>query len=155
LEQASDQLDRAAAEGMLRALLEHVTHVMGDRSTGGIRAAIHPDAQMRLLVSFGKPLRGRRAVVDALERGRPAVVFRARIVRFDWLDEVTALSFGEARYVLEEGDVVESDVCWLSEFRDGLIFRVEAFTTEVAARRAYEQARDGRLIGNEAAAEER
>ncbi len=124
---------------MLRALYEHVTHVLGERSTAAIPELIHPDAQMRLLVSFGKPLRGRTAVVDALERGRAAVVFRGSVDGFEWLDDTTVLAFGRARYASEAEDVVEGDVCWLAEFRDGLVWRVEAFTSETAARRAHEQ----------------
>jgi hypothetical protein len=115
---------------MVRLLLEHVTGVLGTESTAGTREVIHRDAQMRLLVSFRKLLRGRAAVLDAIEQGRAAVVFRAHIQRFEWLDEITALSFGHARYLLEDGEVCEGDVCWLVEFRDGLIWRVHAFDSE-------------------------
>jgi hypothetical protein len=124
---------------MLLALLAHVRHVMGDGPQIEIRHLIHPQAEMRLLVSFRKPLRGRAAVVDALERGQAAVIFRASDIRFEWLDDATALGFGRAQYSLEQGDIVERDVCWLNEFRDGLVWRVEAFDTEHAARHAYAQ----------------
>ena len=122
---------------MLLALLAHVRHVMGEGSSAEVRDLIHPQAEMRLFVSFRKPLRGRAAVVDALEHGRAAVVFRAGDLRFEWLDDVTVLGLGHAQYALEQGGTVERDVCWLNEFRDGLVWRVEAFETEHAARHAY------------------
>lgn len=131
--------DRREAETMLRAFYEHVMQVLAGRATGRVRETIHPDAEMQLLVSFGKPLRGRAAVVDALERGPGAVVFRARIERFEWLDEVTALAFGRARYALEDGGIRDGDVCWLGRLRDGLIWRVQAFTREADARQAYDE----------------
>ena len=94
---------------------------------------------MRLLVSFRKPLRGRDAIVDALERGQAAVVFRVGDLSFRWLDESSVLSSGHARYATETGEIVESDICWLSEFRDGLIWRVRIFDTEAAAQSAHDQ----------------
>jgi hypothetical protein len=124
---------------MVRQLLEHVTDVLGEESTAGTRELIHPYAEMRLLVSFRRLIRGRAAVVDALEQGRAAVVFRARISEFAWLNDVTVLGFGHARYLLEDGEVVEGDVCWLTEFRNRLLWRVHAFDSEAGARRAYQR----------------
>src|SRR6516162_8567562 len=88
---SQNELDRATAEGMLLALLAYVRHVMGEGPRVEIRDLIHPQAEMRLFVSFRKPLKGRAAVVDALEHGKPAVVFRAGDLRFEWLDDATAL----------------------------------------------------------------
>jgi hypothetical protein len=131
------ELNRQTAEEMLLSLLAYVRQVMGEQSRVEIRDLIHPQAEMRLLVSFGKPLRGRAAVIEALEHGRAAAVFRASDIRFEWLDETTALGIGHAQYSLEQGEIVERDVYWLNEFRDGLVWRVQAFDTEHAARRAH------------------
>ena len=133
-------------EGMVRLLIEHVTNVLGEESTAGTREQIHPYAEMRLLVSFRNLLRGRAAIVDALEQGRAAVVFRAHIRAFAWLDDVTVLSFGHARYLLEDGEVIEGDVCWLTEFRNRLLWRVHAFDSEAGARRCYERRRREREL---------
>jgi hypothetical protein len=124
---------------MVRLLLEHVRDVLGEESTVGTREVIHPYAEMRLLVSFRKLLSGRAAIVDALEQGRAAVVFSAHVRGFAWLADVTVLSFGHARYLLEDGEVVEGEVWWLTEFRDRLLWRVHAFDSEAGARRAYER----------------
>ena len=62
---------------------------------------------MRLLVSFGQPLHGRAAIVAALEKGREAAIYRARVHRFEWLDEHTLLTFAFARYALEGGGFAE------------------------------------------------
>lgn len=132
------EVDRAKAEEMLVALLAYVRHVMGG-SSEEVRKLVHPQAEMRLLVSFRKPLRGRAAIVNALERGQAAIVFRAGDLRFRWLDDATVLSFGHARYATEGGQIAEGDICWLSVFRDGLIWRVQAFDTEEAARSTYEE----------------
>src|SRR5579859_2186377 len=130
-ESSSD--DRAALEARLRAMHEHE----GGTPAGAIAASIHPQATMRLLVSFGRLLRGREAVVEALESGRQAAIFRARVERFEWLDENTVLSFARARYALEQGGYAEGRVVWLDQFRDGLISHVQVFRQEAEARKAY------------------
>ena len=133
-------------EGMVRLLLEHVRDVLGKESTVGTREVIHPYAEMRLLVSFRKLLRGRAAIVDALEQGRAAVVFRAQVRGFDWLDDVTVLSIGRARYLREDGGLVEGEVRWLTEFRDRRLWRVHAFDSEAGACRCYERRRREREL---------
>ena len=122
------------AETMLRALHEHATPEPMD----DIAAFIHPDAEMRLLVSFGEPLHGRDEVLAALDRGREASIYRARVQKFEWLDDHTVLSSAFARYALDGGGFAEGNVWWLDELQDGLIVRVTVFRSEEAARRAYE-----------------
>lgn len=109
----------------------------GSGSAETVAPLIHPECSMRLFVSFGKLLRGRDAVIAALEGGRQAAIFRARVDRFEWLDENTVLSFARARYALESGGFSEGRVVWLDQIRDGLIWRVRAFKREGDARRAY------------------
>jgi hypothetical protein len=115
----------------------------GGTPVAGIAATIHPDAEMRLLVSFGRPLRGREAVVEALEAGRPAAIYRGRVERFEWLDDETVLTVARARYALEQGGFGEGRVVWLDELREGLIWRVTAFRQEAEARDAYHSERKG------------
>jgi ketosteroid isomerase-like protein len=135
MEARFSKLDRRAAEAMLRAMHEHIK--AGD-PIELISETIHPDAEMRLLVSFGKPVRGQAAIVAALENGRQAAIYRAQVHRHEWLDEQTSLTFAHARYALEQGGHAEGNVYWLDELRDGLIWRVQAFKSEAEARRAYE-----------------
>lgn len=137
MEKRPTNAERATAEARLRAMHEHE----GGTPLSDIDATIHPDAEMRLLVSFGRLLRGREAVVEALEAGRQAAIFRASVDRFEWLDERTVLSFARARYALEQGGYAEGRVVWLDELRDGLIWRVRVFRSEAEARRAYESER--------------
>jgi hypothetical protein len=120
---------------MLRALHEHLK---ADGMTDAIAATVHPEAEMRLLVSFGQPLTGRAEVVQALERGRQADIYRAQVLNFEWLDPDTSLTSAHARYALQGGGHAEGTVYWLDQLRDGLIWRVTAFTSEAGARRAYE-----------------
>jgi len=131
---SSSGVERAAAEAMLRAMHEHQV----GSSTSDLAASIHPQAEMRLFVSFNRLLKGRDAVVDALESGRQAEIFRASVERFEWLDEQTTLTFARARYALEQGGFAEGRVVWLDEIRDGLIWRVRNFKQEADAREAYE-----------------
>ncbi len=130
-------LDRRTAETLLRAMHEHTT----DDWIGRVAQVIHPDAEMRLLVSHGRLLLGRDAVVEALTRGWEADTFRAQVERFEWLDEQTSLTFAQARYALEGGGLAEGKVYWLDELRDGKIWRVQVFKTEADARRAYAESR--------------
>jgi len=130
----SGSIDRQAAEAMLRAMHEH----QAGPTTADLAPFIHPDAEMWLLVSFNRPLEGRAAVLEALERGRQAAIFRAHVERFEWLDDQTTLTFARARYALEQGGHAEGRVVWLDEIRDGMIWRVRNFKHEADARAAYE-----------------
>ena len=129
----SQAIDTTAAEEMLRTLHENLTD---DPSTIG--RLIHPEAEMRLLVSYGQPLRGRAAIVKALERGREATLYRATVTRFEWLDEHTSLTSAQARYALRQGGFAEGAVYWLDELQGGLIWRVHVFRDETRAREAFE-----------------
>lgn len=119
---------------MLRVMHEHLR----DDRLDGLASAIHPQAEMKLLVSLREPLRGRAAVIEALQQGRRAAMYRGEVRRFEWLDEQTVLTFGRARYGLADGGHADGRVFWLDELRDGMIWRVEAFLREADARRAYE-----------------
>jgi hypothetical protein len=138
MSEPSLSVDRGAAEAMLRNMHEH----QGGTPITDLAASIHPKAVMRLLVSFNRLLKGREAVVDALESGRQAAIFRATVERFEWLDEHTALTFARARYALEHGGFAEGRIVWLDEIRDGQIWRVRNFKLESEARRAYETGED-------------
>jgi hypothetical protein len=118
---------------MLRTLHEHVS----TQRAGDIAPLIHPDAEMRLLISYGRLLRGRDTIVDALQHGRAAELYRAQGIGFEWLDEHTSLTSATARHALEQGGFAEGTVYWLDELRDNLIWRVEVFSTEQEARDAY------------------
>jgi hypothetical protein len=99
---------------------------------------VHEDAEMTLLINHLQPLRGRQAIMAALERGREADYHRAHIERDEWLDGSVLFLSGQARYAHQDGGISNSRVWWLDEFRDGLLWRVRAFMTEAEARAAYE-----------------
>jgi hypothetical protein len=115
-----------------------------DEPVAPVAALIHPDAEMRLLVSYGELVRGRDAVVRALQTGSAAMTFRARVERFEWLDDDTALTSGVARYPRRGGGYAEGRVFWLDELRDGMIWRIQVFKLERDARRAYREAQQDR-----------
>src|ERR1051325_4513640 len=128
-------LDRASAEALLRAMHEHTSEDAVQR----IAPLIHEDAQMRLLVSFGKLLDGREAVMEALTGSWAADTFRARVLRFEWLDDFTSLTFAHARYALEGGGFAGGNGSRLHRIRDGQVWRVQVFKDEAEARLAYER----------------
>ena len=117
---------------MLRALHERSVETAGE-----LERLIHPEAEMRLLMTFGRLVRGRDQVLEALFRGRQATIYHARVKAFEWLDEQVVLTSANARYALEQGGFAAGSVWWLDEFRDGLIWRVTVFKTEEMARRGY------------------
>ena len=136
LEMAGPAVDRASAERMLRRLHEH----RRGQKPVDIASMIHPQAEMRLLITFGVLLQGRAMIVEALERAqRNAELYQGTVRRFEWLDDETVLTFGRARYALTGGGHAEGRVFWLDEFRDGLIWRVHVYMREAGARRAYEE----------------
>lgn len=100
---------------------------------------VHDDAEMTLLINHLEPLRGRQAIMAALERGREADYHRAHIERVEWLDDNVVFLSGQARYAGSNGGISNSRVWWLDEFRDGLLWRAQAFMTEAEARAAYEE----------------
>jgi len=99
---------------------------------------ISEDAEMRLLVAHLRPLHGKHAIMGALEEGREAEMYSAKVERCELLDEETLLVAGHARYAAKNGGVGHSAVWWLDRFRDGLLWRAEAFLSEAEARAAYE-----------------
>jgi hypothetical protein len=105
-----------------------------------IAELISEDAEMRLLVAHLRLLCGKHAIVAALEEGREAEMYAAKVERCELLDEETLLVAGHARYAAENGGVAHSAVWWLDRFRDGLLRRAEAFLSEAEARAAYEEA---------------
>jgi hypothetical protein len=67
---------------------------------------------------------------------RVLLLFRATISSLEWLDEVTVLASGYARYPRDPG-WAESAVWWLNEFRDGMLWRVRGFFRKDDARQAH------------------
>ena len=64
------------------------------------------------------------------------MIYSAEVEDCESLDPVTLFLRGQARYALQDG-FAASPVFWLDCFRDGLLWRVEAFRTEAAARAVY------------------
>jgi hypothetical protein len=102
-----------------------------------IAALIHEDAEMTLLANHLRTIRGRRAIMAALARGRDAEIYQAEVEQCELLSDDILLVRGQARYALDDSGVGVSRVWWLDEFRDGLLWRVEAFRTEQAALDKY------------------
>ena len=128
-----DNRERGRGEAMVRAVHEHWIEEPIDL----IAAYIHPDAEMRLLVSYGELVRGRDAVIRVMQEGREASTWRAEVNRIEWLDEATALTCGYARYPLKDGGFGEGKVFWIDELRDDMLWRVRVFRDEDDARRAF------------------
>jgi hypothetical protein len=106
-----------------------------------IAALIHEDAEMTLLANCLRTLRGRRAIMAALARGRDVDIYQAEVDHCEALGPEVLLVRGQARYALDDNGIGVSRVWWLDEFHDGLLWRVEAFRTEQAALDAYESRR--------------
>ena len=105
-----------------------------------IAELISEDAEMKLLVAHLRPLRGKHAIMAALEEGREAEMYAAKVDRCELLDDETLPVAGHARYATEKGGVGHSAVWWLDRFRGGLLRQAEAFLSEPEARAAYEEA---------------
>jgi hypothetical protein len=102
-----------------------------------IAALIHEDAEMTLFANYLRTLRGRRLIMAALARGRDAEIYQAEVEHCELVGPDILLVRGQARYALDDRGIGVSRVWWLDEFRDGLLWRVEAFRTEQAALDAY------------------
>jgi len=135
----SGHADPAAVQRLAEHALRAMHHHAVDEPIESIAYLIHPQAEMRLLVSHGRPLHGREAILAALQKGREAQLFEARVISFEWLDDSTSLTMAHARYALEQGGQAEGRVWWLDELRECMIWRVQVFKNEASARRAYAQ----------------
>jgi hypothetical protein len=98
---------------------------------------IHEDAEMALVVNEFRPVRGRDRIIESLAGARNRMIYSARVEGCESLDPATVLLRGQARYALDRG-LATSAVHWLDRFRDGMLWRVDAFRTEAEARAAYE-----------------
>ena len=142
---SQEPLDQRAAEAMVRLLHEHRRG--GDKHD--LAAVIHPEAEMRLLITYGTVLHGGATITAALENAhRNAELYDATVRKFEWLDARTVLAFGHARYALPGGGHAEGRVYWLDEFRDRLIWRAHVFMHEAGARSAYEERFEQRASPN-------
>ena len=120
---------------MIRALHEHWI----EEPVELIARYIHPDSRMRLLITYGELVRGRDAVLRALQEGREASTWRAQVNDVEWVGDDVALTSGYARYPLQAGGFGEGRVFWLDEIRDAMIWRVHVFRNEEDARRAQRE----------------
>jgi hypothetical protein len=106
-----------------------------------LAALIHEDAEMSLVMTHFRPVRGRTAIMDALYEERESVLYDATVESQEWLDPDTLLARGQVRYAAEERGIAHTTIWWIDEFRDGLLWRVQAFRNEASARRAYAELR--------------
>jgi len=134
---------RRRREAVLRTFHEHSIEDLAEE----VVEVIHPRAEMRLLVSYGEPVYGRDAIVQALQTGREALIFQAHVEKFEWLDEQTSLTTAHARYPLASGGFGEGRVYWLDELRDGLVWRVRVFSSEDDALDAFFTQKNGTAHG--------
>jgi hypothetical protein len=102
-----------------------------------LAALIHEDAEMSLVMTHFRRLRGRDAIMEALYRERESALYDASVAWQEWLDGDTLLVRGQVRYALEDRGFAQTTIWWLDRFRDGLLWRVDAFKDERSARRAY------------------
>jgi len=76
--------------------------------------------------------------MEALARGREAEIYQADVERCEVVAPAVLLVSGQARYALQDNGIGVSRVWWLDEFRDGVLWRVQAFRSEGSARDAFE-----------------
>ena len=80
---ANDSPRQTEEEAARQLAAESVLRGMHERS---IEELIHPQAEMRLLVSYGELVEGREGIAAALRHGREAGTFYVRVEHFEWLD---------------------------------------------------------------------
>jgi hypothetical protein len=116
-------------------------HESGDDTDPSLLShAIHEDAEMTLVMTHFRPVRGREAIMEELYRPRESMLDSASVERLEWLDRNTVLLRGHARYAADPDGIVQSTIWWLDELRDEQLWRVRAFKDEASARLAYQAA---------------
>jgi len=133
-----------AASGQTRNLaalarLFHESDETADRDR--LAGLIHEDAEMTLVMTHFRPVKGRPAIMEALYEERESALYGASVEWYEWLDDETLFLRGHVRYAAVGRGVAQATIWWIDEFRDGLLWRVQAFRSEAAAREAYSRLR--------------
>jgi hypothetical protein len=116
------------------ARLFHESDDTADRDQ--LAALIHEEAEMSLVMTHFRAVRGRQAILEALYEERESALYDATVESHERLGPDTLIVRGQVRYAAEERGVAQTTIWWIDEFRDGLLWRVRAFRSEAAARDA-------------------
>lgn len=112
--------------------------------TPGWEDLIHEEAEFSLLVFEERTIRGKGAIVRELNSWKGAL-YKPVAEEVQRLDETTVLVRGFGQYPRGRGGHGTGQVWWLDEVRDGLVWRARGFTSEQAARAAYEKQFEDRV----------
>jgi len=125
-----EQPDRSAKD-----LLERFVAAYERDDDEALKAVIHPKARWHPVTGGGELLRGRDAILAAVRSWR-SQTYRPTIHRLEALGKNTVLVGGRLRSELPGGGFADSPVVWIDEIRDGMIWRVQAYSSEEQARAA-------------------
>jgi hypothetical protein len=119
------------------SIIERGMRLYAAGDLAGLRALVHPEAEIQMALLHNDVARG----PDGLEQALRAATYihSPRMDRIEPLDEHAAILVGRVRYPLEGGGFGDRAAAWLSVLRDGLIWRVHIYADVSAARRAYRQ----------------
>jgi hypothetical protein len=109
---------------------------------GALDSLLHEEAEVVFLPNGDVGARGPDEVAAALQRLR-AWMNEATVTEVEPLDDRTAIVRGHGRYPLPGRGFADGLVFWLEEIRDGLVWRVRAFTAREEALAAYEHTMAG------------
>ena len=110
------------------------TYEFGD-PLNELAGLVHPDARMSFLGDGLGPLEGRQEIVAELTQSREAKLYSATIERCEWIDQWTLLLTGRVRYVPSAGGgLTDATVWWVDEFLDGMLLRIDVFTSADAVK---------------------
>ena len=130
--------ETAATERLRQEAIARYFHQSeDDADRKRLSESIHENAEMALVMTHFRTIRGRDAIIEALYRRRESLLYSARVERSDWLDDHTLFVRGQVRYAAEDTGIIQSTMYWVDEFRDGLLWRVQAFQDEASARSAH------------------
>jgi hypothetical protein len=104
-----------------------------DADPGWLSETIHEDAEMTLVMTHFRSIRGKEAILEALFRPRESLFYSAHVDAVEWIAEQTLLVRGDVRHAVEYASTANSRIWWVDEFRDGLLWRVTAFRNESEA----------------------
>lgn len=116
-------------------LAESLRAALEEQDWTRLRSLYHPDARIATVLSRGRPL-GADESVGAIRAAVEAGTYASDWMHMEDLDEHAVLTIGGVRTSPDEGRVVRQ-TCWVSTFRDGLVYRTVAFASVPEALRAY------------------
>ncbi|HYX84481.1 MAG TPA: hypothetical protein VE777_05890 [Gaiellales bacterium] len=112
---------------LARTFVETIRRVaVTGRDDADVLRLVHPDAELRPIIT-DDVLHGHMGAVEWIELARSALVWEPAVRRVVGVDDETAVALIHLRAPRPHLGIVDSEIAWVAEFRDGLLRRATSY----------------------------